>query len=114
MQEDLLVIHQEVWRNPSGGNEEGGVYVRQNRAFSSWAWLVFITCCGNRVLNAECSKLEKLTSEILNVDSEKLQVFEYLQPTIENEWVTHLVYTTHWVVYKNPNIFMAITPERLF
>ena len=39
---------------------------------------------------AESSKLGKLTSEIL-VDSEKL-VFEYLQSTIEIEWVTHLVY----------------------
>ena len=36
------------------------------RAVSSWAWLIFITCCGNRVLYAECSKLGKLTSEILN------------------------------------------------
>ena len=28
--------------------------------------LIFITCCGNRVLYAESSKLGKLTSEILN------------------------------------------------
>ena len=26
-----------------------------NRAFSSRAWLIFITCCGNRVLYAESS-----------------------------------------------------------
>ena len=36
------------------------------RGFSSWAWIIFITCCGNRVLYAEGSKLGKLTSEILN------------------------------------------------
>ena len=33
------------------------------RAFSSRAWLIIITCCGNRVLYAESSKLGKLTSE---------------------------------------------------
>ena len=36
------------------------------RAFSLWAWLIFIICCGNKVLFAESSKLGKLTSEILN------------------------------------------------
>ena len=75
------------------------------RAFSSWAWLIFITCCGNRILYAESSKLGKLTSEILNdlqliVRSYKY-LNTYLQPTIENEWINFGVqklYTTHWVV----------------
>ena len=44
-------------------------------------------------------------------------VFEYLQPTIENEWVTHLAYrscTPPIGLYKkNPNIFMAITCSNL-
>ena len=31
-----------------------------NRAFSSWAWLIFITGCGNKILYAESSKLGSL------------------------------------------------------
>ena len=49
-----------------------------NRAFSSWAWLIFITCCGNRVLYAESSKLEKLTSEILNDLQLIVRSYKYL------------------------------------
>ena len=51
----------------------------------------------------ESSKLGKLSSEILNVDSEKLQVFD-LQPSIEmnGEPIVH----HPLVVYKNPDIFI--------
>ena len=48
------------------------------RAFSSWAWLIFITCCGNRVLYAESSKLGKLTSEILNDLQLIVRSYKYL------------------------------------
>ena len=49
-----------------------------NRAFSSWPWIIFITCCGNRVLYAESSKLGKLTSEILNDLQLIVRSYEYL------------------------------------
>ena len=48
-----------------------------NRAFSSWAWLIF-TCCGNRVLYAESSKLGMLTSEILNDLQLIVRSYKYL------------------------------------
>ena len=48
------------------------------RAFSSWAWFNFITCCGNRVLYAESSKLGKLTSEILNDLQLIVRSYKYL------------------------------------
>ena len=48
------------------------------RAFSSWAWLIFITCCGNRVLYAESSKLGKLTSKILNDLQLIVRSYKYL------------------------------------
>ena len=49
-----------------------------NKAFSSWVWLIFITCCGNRVLYAESSKLGKLTSEILNDLQLIVRSYKYL------------------------------------
>ena len=49
-----------------------------NRACSSWAWLIFITCCGNRILYAESSKLGKITSEILNDMQLILRSYKYL------------------------------------
>ena len=36
--------------------EEEGLRDPFYRVFSSWAWLIFITCCGNRVLYAASSK----------------------------------------------------------
>ena len=50
-----------------------------NRAFSSRAWLIIITCCGNRVLYAESSKLGKLTSEILNDLQLIVKSYKYLK-----------------------------------
>ena len=52
--------------------------VTLNRAFSSWAWLIFITCCGNRILYAESSKLGKITSEILNDMQLIVRSYKYL------------------------------------
>ena len=49
-----------------------------NRAFSSWARLIFITCCGNWVLYAESSKLGKLTSKILNDLQLIVRSYKYL------------------------------------
>ena len=48
------------------------------RSFSSWAWLIFITCCGNRVLYAESSILGKLTSKILNDLQFIVRSYKYL------------------------------------
>ena len=88
------------------------------RAFSSWVWLIFNTCCGNRVLYAESSKLGKLTAELLNDLQLIVRSYKYLnicKPSLKgNPFGVQKLYTTHWVVYKNPNIFMAITPEWLF
>ena len=48
------------------------------RAFSSWAWLIFITCCGKRVFYAESSKLGKLISAILNDLQLIVRSYKYL------------------------------------
>ena len=48
------------------------------RAFSSRVWLIIITCCGNKVLYAESSKLGKLTSEILNDLQLIVRSYKYL------------------------------------
>ena len=48
------------------------------RVFSSRAWLIIITCCGNRGLYAESSKLGKLTSEILNDLQLIVRSYKYL------------------------------------
>ena len=48
-------------------------------AFSLWAWLIFITCCGNSFLYAESSKLDKLSSEILNDLQLIVRSYKYLK-----------------------------------
>ena len=82
IQVHVRVLHRHAQTVCTRLSSSPGAWVRAiltlNRAFSSWAWLIFITCCGNRILYAESSKLGKITSEILNDMQLILRSYKYL------------------------------------